>query len=75
MGSEMCIRDRFSTSKNAISDESSLICVMPLHSDEEERKKKENEGEEEKEDGGLCMYCRGGESVVVSLTLSLSREL
>lgn len=29
------VNNKFSKSKNTISDESSLICVMPVHKDEE----------------------------------------
>lgn len=34
------VRFKFSTSKNMISDESSLIHVMPLHKDKEEKRRK-----------------------------------
>ena len=35
------VRFKFSTSKNMISDESSLIHVMPLHKDKEEKRREE----------------------------------
>ena len=34
------VRFKFSTSKNMISDESSLIHVMPLHKDKEEKRRR-----------------------------------